>query len=176
MSGSVMFSSAVSIGIRLYAWNTNPTSLPPQLGEVLVVELGEIRLADVHGAFTERVEAGEAVQQRRLAGSRGAHDRREAAGFERDRHAVEGVYGGVADPVDLLGVDRAGGGDVVAGGAGGVAVMPDGLVRFGPGLPACWPDRRMLSAVSSVPRNALFTDGSCIRSSFQRPACRTLAG
>ena len=105
-----MFSSAVSVGIRLYAWNTNPTCSRRSSVSSLSLSVGEIRLADVHGAFAERVEAGEAVQQRRLAGSRRTHDRREPAGLERDRHAVEGVDGGVADPVDLLGVDRAGGG------------------------------------------------------------------
>ena len=87
-----------------------PDLLAAQFGEVLVVERGEVRVADVDGALGERVEPGEAVQQRRLAGSRRTHDRREPAGFERDRHAVEGVDGRVTDPVDLLGIDRAGGG------------------------------------------------------------------
>ena len=140
ISGSVMFSSAVSVGIRLYAWKTKPTCSRRSSVSCLSLSVGEVRLADEDGALGERVEAGEAVQQRRLAGSRRTHDRREAAGFERDRHTVEGVDRGVTDAVDLLGVDRAGGG----GGRGrcrGGGGHADGLVRFSPGLPACWPDR-----------------------------------
>ena len=62
------------------------------------------------------VEAGDGVQQRRLARARGAHDGGEAAGGEVDGHAVEGADGGVALAVDLDGVDGAGGG----GGRGGL--------------------------------------------------------
>ena len=67
----------------------------------------------------ERVEAGEAVHQRRLARARRAHDGGEAGG-EVDGHAVEGADLGLAPAVDLDGVDgRA---------AGGAAAVGEGVV------------------------------------------------
>ena len=57
----------------------------------------------------ERVEAGERVHERRLAGARRAHDRGEPAGREVDGDAVERTDLGLALAVDLGGVDGAGG-------------------------------------------------------------------
>ena len=62
-----------------------------ELRERLVVEGREIRVADERRARRERVEPGEAVQQRRLARSRRTHDRGEPAHFERHGHPVEGI-------------------------------------------------------------------------------------
>ena len=47
-SGRVMFSSAVSVGTRLYAWKMKPDRGAAQLGELLVVQRGEVGLADEH--------------------------------------------------------------------------------------------------------------------------------
>ena len=68
----------------------------PQLGEPAVVERRDVGVADVHRARRERVEPGDAMQQRRLAGARRSHDRREATGRELDGDAGEGVHGVVA--------------------------------------------------------------------------------
>ena len=57
----------------------------------------------------ERVEAGEAVHQRRLARARRAHDRGEATPLEVDGDVVERAHLGVAAAVDLRGVDGTGG-------------------------------------------------------------------
>ena len=81
-----------------------------QLGELLVVELGDVGVADQHGARREVVEPGDAVHQRRLARARRAHDGGEAAGRELDGHAVEGADLALAAPVDLDGVEDSGGG------------------------------------------------------------------
>ena len=86
-------------------------------GEVLVVERAEVDVADDRLAGREGVEAGDAVHQRRLAGARRAHDRRETGTVELDGHAVEGLDDGVALAVVLHGVD--GSGDGGAGGRGG---------------------------------------------------------
>src|SRR6056297_172274 len=88
----------------------------PELGDLLVVERGEVGVADERGTRRQRVEPGQAVQQRRLAGTRRSHDRAELARLERHGDTVEGVNLGVADAVGLAGIDRAGGGD---GGCGG---------------------------------------------------------
>ena len=80
-----------------------------QLGELLVVELAEVGVADEHGAAGERVEAGDGVHQGRLARARRAHDRGELAGVEVGVDAVEGVDFRLAAAVGLAGVDRAGG-------------------------------------------------------------------
>ena len=80
-----------------------------QLGELLVVERGEVDVADEDLAVGEVVEPGEGVHQRRLAGARRAHDGGEAAGGELDVDAVEGADGAVALAVDLGGADGPGG-------------------------------------------------------------------
>ena len=113
-----MFSSAVSVGIRLNAWKTKPT-LAPQQREVLVGQLRELDVADEHLAGRQRVEPGEAVHQGRLAGPGRSHDRREVTAGKRDRDAVECSNLRVAGAVDLDGVNGAGDrGDVGHGGLG----------------------------------------------------------
>ena len=78
-----------------------------QLGELLVVELGEVDVADVHRPAGEVVEPGEAVHQRALARAGRAHDRGELARLERHGDAVEGAHLAVAAAVDLHRVHRA---------------------------------------------------------------------
>ena len=95
----------------------------PELGQLLVVSVGEVGAADVHLAGGERVEAGHAVHQRGLARARRAHDRGEPPAVEVDGDAVEGAHLGVARAVDLGGVQRAGGRHGVGGGVGEVMVM-----------------------------------------------------
>ena len=68
----------------------------------------------------ERVEAGEGVHQRRLAGARRAHDRGEATGREVDGDAVEGTDLGLAAAVDLDGVDGPGGDGTARSGCSGL--------------------------------------------------------
>jgi hypothetical protein len=91
VSGSVMFSRAVRTGIRLKAWKTKPSLSRRSAVSFLVVEVGELLAAHDDGARRRAIEPREQVHQRGLAGARRAHDRRELAGGERDRHAAQGV-------------------------------------------------------------------------------------
>ena len=84
--------------------------LPPQRGERLVLEPGQLDAVDDGLAAGRGVERGQAVHQRRLAGARGPHDGGELAGVEVDGHAVEGADLGLALAVDLHQVAGAGGG------------------------------------------------------------------
>src|SRR5204863_125376 len=68
-------------------------------------------VAEVDLAGAGPVQAGEHVQQRRLAGSRGTHDGRELARGEVDVDAVERGDGRIADPVELAEAPAAGSGD-----------------------------------------------------------------
>ena len=59
-----------------------------------------------------RVEPGEDVHERRLAGARRAHDRGQATLGDVDRHTPQGVDGGVATAVaanEIAGADDGGG-------------------------------------------------------------------
>ena len=103
-------------------------TLAAQLGELLVVELGEVGVADVDGAGRQRVEPGEAVHQRALARAGRAHDRRELGLLERHGDAVEGDDLAVAAAVDLDGVDGAGGGLDACGVGAGRTVREAGVV------------------------------------------------
>ena len=67
-----------------------------QLGELAVVEPGEVDAVDHDRARGRAVEAGEDVHQGRLARARRAHDRRQPAGRELDRDAVERGHRGLA--------------------------------------------------------------------------------
>ena len=67
-----------------------------QLGELAVVEPGEVDAVDHDRARGRAVEAGEDVHQRRLARARRAHDRGQPAGRELDRDAVERGHRGLA--------------------------------------------------------------------------------
>jgi hypothetical protein len=64
-----------------------------QVGELLVVELGELRAVQDDRAGRRPVESGEQVHERRLARARGAHDGGELARGEVDRDPGEGVDG-----------------------------------------------------------------------------------
>ena len=110
-----------------------PTLRAAQLGELLVVERGQVRLADVDGAAGQRVEPGEAVHQRALARAGRAHDRRELAGLEGDRDAVEGADLAVADAVGLDGVDGTGRGPAAGRGGDDGGGLAHGL-DHGPGV------------------------------------------
>ena len=65
-------------------------AVAPQLRELLVVQRGEVDVADEHLALGELVEPGEGVHERRLAGAGRAHDGGELPGVELDVDAVEG--------------------------------------------------------------------------------------
>ena len=80
-----------------------------QQGELLLREAAQVGVADEDLARGERVEAGDAVHQRGLAGARRAHDGGEGVGREVDGDAVEGPHLGVALAVDLRRVDGPGG-------------------------------------------------------------------
>jgi hypothetical protein len=75
--------------------------VPPQDREPLVAQRAEVGVPDVRPAGGEGVEAGRAVQQRRLAGAGRAHDRGKAAGHELDRDTVQGTHLDLARAVDL---------------------------------------------------------------------------
>jgi hypothetical protein len=67
-----------------------------QLGQLPVVEAGDVGTVELDGAGGGPVEAGEDVHQRRLAGTGGSHDRREATALEAGADAGQRVDGGVA--------------------------------------------------------------------------------
>src|SRR5690242_4483874 len=70
-----------------------------QLGQLAIVEAGDVDPVELDPARGRLVEASEDVHQGRLAGAGGPHDRGEAVALEAGRDAVEGVYRGVALPV-----------------------------------------------------------------------------
>ena len=105
-----MFSSAVSIGSRLKNWKMKPMCLPPDLRDVLVAQLSEPGAGDRDVAVGRAVERRQDVHQRRLAGARRAHDRRQLALLDVQRDAAQRVDCRVAlsAPVDVVcGDDRA---------------------------------------------------------------------
>lgn len=69
-----MFSLAVSVGTRLQAWNTNPTWSRRRTVKLVVGERAQVGAADEGVARREGVEAGDAVEEGRLARPRWAHD------------------------------------------------------------------------------------------------------
>ena len=84
-----------------------------QLRERGVVEAGDVDAGDGDLARGGRVEAGEDVHERRLAGARRAHDGGQAALGDVDRDAAQGVDGGVAVAVaadEVAGADDGGSG------------------------------------------------------------------
>ena len=77
-------------GIRLKAWNTKPMLVAPQQRELACRTACDSSTSPMKTcAGGERVEAGEAVHQRRLARARRAHDRGEVTAGELDGDAVE---------------------------------------------------------------------------------------
>jgi hypothetical protein len=83
----------------------------------LLLQRAEHHVADVGVTGAERIEAGDAMHQRRLPRARRPHDRRHPAALEPDGDLVEGTHCVLALAVDLGGLDRAGG-DVDAGTGG----------------------------------------------------------
>ena len=102
-----MFSSADSVGTRLNAWKMKPMRSRRSCVSCLSFSLLTSTSPTNTAPDDKRVEPGETVHQRRLAGARRAHDRGEAAGAELDRHAVERTDFGLAAAVDLGDVDGA---------------------------------------------------------------------
>src|SRR6185312_7753232 len=72
-----------------------------QLGQLAVVEVGDVDAVERHRPRGRGVEPGEDVHQGRLAGARGPHDRGEAVSVEGGADPVEGDYLGRAGAVDL---------------------------------------------------------------------------
>ena len=172
--GRVMFSAAVSVGSRLYAWNTKPTRSRRSTVSSLSLERAELDAVDEHLAAGERVEAGDAVHQRRLARARRAHDRRVAAAFEVDGDVVEGDDRGLARAVDLRGVSCAG--DGAGRGSGGQrrGAWTSKLMTGSAGMRPTWGgtlDRRSAGLVTGGFRVPSF-DGAPVDS----PACRSARG
>src|SRR5258706_504463 len=92
-------------GHEVVGLEDEPDAIAAQNRELPVVQGSEVDVADEGLAGGELVEAGQAVQQRRLAGSGRAHDGGETPGGELDGDVVEGPDGGVgAGAVDLAGV------------------------------------------------------------------------
>jgi hypothetical protein len=88
-----------------------------QLGEVAVVEVADLHAVEHDRAGGGAVEPGEDVHQRRLAGTRRAHDRAESAAFELDAHPGERVDCGISFAVAATYVG--GGHDRIHGPQGG---------------------------------------------------------
>src|SRR5699024_7793923 len=86
-----------------------------QGGDLAVVELRKVGVADVGGAAGGCVEARHAVHEGGFSGAGGPHDGGELSPPEVDGHSVEGVDGGLALPVGLAEVNGAGGGGVLVG-------------------------------------------------------------
>ena len=69
------------------------------------LDVADLDVAEEDLALSEAVEPGHAVQQRRLPGTRRAHDRGEPRGLERHADVVERAHLGLAAAVDLGRVD-----------------------------------------------------------------------
>ena len=65
--------------------------IPPQLGQVLVVETAEVGVTDQDPARGQRVQTGQAVHERGLARSRPAHDGGELPLGEGHVDVIEGL-------------------------------------------------------------------------------------
>jgi hypothetical protein len=103
-----MFSIAVSVGTRLYDWNTNDPVAPDQR-QFLVAQRGEFPVADENLPGRRVIERGQAVQQRRFPGTGRPHDRCELTVTEFRTHPVEGGQRCIAGPIHLSEIDRPGG-------------------------------------------------------------------
>ena len=84
VSGSTMFSAAVSVGSRLKVWKMKPILSRRSCVSARSLSVGDLLAVDPHVAGRGLVEAGEDVHQRRLAGAGRAHDRRVRAALEVD--------------------------------------------------------------------------------------------
>ncbi len=83
-----------------------PEAIPTEQGELGLVQLRQLGVADEHRPRRQPIEARDALHERALAGPRRSHDRGELVGREVDRHPGEGVDSGVTRTVRLDGVDR----------------------------------------------------------------------
>ena len=99
--GSVMFSSAFSVGSRLNAWKMKPIRSRRSWVSFLSLSPVISVLAEAHLARGDGVEPGEAVHQRGLAGARRAHDRGELAAGDVHVDVVEGDDAGLPGAVRL---------------------------------------------------------------------------
>ncbi len=87
-SGSVTFSSAVSIGRRLKNWKMKPMWLRRRSVSCWSPMPGDVGAVDRHAAGGRPVETGEDVHERRLAGARRPHDRGELPLHDVERDAL----------------------------------------------------------------------------------------
>ena len=67
-------------------------ALAPEPGERVLRQPVERLVAEPHAAGGGAIKSRGQLQQRRLAGARRSHDRRERATVERQRHAVQGAH------------------------------------------------------------------------------------
>ena len=109
-SGSRMFSSAVSVGSRLNCWKMKPTLVAAQHGQAPSHRPVSRVSPIVHVAPGDRVQPGQAVHQRGLAGAGRAHDGGELAPLELDADPAQRDDLRLAAAVHLPDVDRPGGG------------------------------------------------------------------
>jgi len=73
-----------------------PDSPAPRLGELRLAQPADLLTGQQHPPAVGAVQAGRAVQQRRLARTGRPHDRAESARREGDRRPVQGSYPGAA--------------------------------------------------------------------------------
>ena len=85
-----------------------PHPLAAQRRELAVRQESELGVTEEHLTRRQRVEAGEAVHQRRLPGARRPHDGGEAAAGDLDGHVVECLHRLIAGAVHLGGGRGAG--------------------------------------------------------------------
>ena len=91
-----MFSSARQHRQQVEELEDEAELVAAQLGQLAVVEAGDLVAVERDRARGRRVEAGEDVHQGRLARARRAHDRGEAAALETGADLDQGVDGGAA--------------------------------------------------------------------------------
>ena len=101
LSGSRMFSSAVSVGTRLNDWKTNPIWSRRSRVSALSPSDAELLVADHHLARGRGVQRRAAVHQRRLARPGRPHDRGEDTRLDVERDPVERPHLGRTRAVGL---------------------------------------------------------------------------
>ena len=94
ISGSATFCATSRCGSTWKAWNTKPTCRRRQQRALLGVERADVDAVVRDAAGVPAVEAGHAVEQRRLADARFADDRDELARRDLERDVLE--HGAVA--------------------------------------------------------------------------------
>ncbi len=99
VSGSTMFSCAVSDRQQVEGLEDEADLVAAQLGELALLEVGDLGAVEDDAALGRLVEAGEDVHEGRLARARRAHDRRQPPAGEVDVDAAQGLHGGVSRTV-----------------------------------------------------------------------------